>query len=131
LIHFGLWAYSGLGSCRESNATYLWSFPQATAGVPSQPNVELSALVAIEPSPGRGTQAFTLSVATGDEPRALEIFTADGRRVWSSTLQGLGPGLQRVAWDGRTSARRPAPASVYFARLTTTRRTSTRRFVRF
>ncbi len=120
---------SGLGFCSKSTATFLWSFgPPAVDVEPLAIDLAPSRVSSIDPTPTRGPQRIAFRIAPGDAGRAIEVYSVDGRRVWSAPLSGSASGA--VSWDGRTAAGSPVPAAVYFARLMTARGTATRRFVR-
>src|SRR5262249_33648516 len=117
--------------CYVSNSVYQWSFAAPGVSVePIEPNIARSALLSVDPSPARGAQTFAFRIASGDAPRALEVFSVDGRRVWQESLLARAAGVQTLSWSGRPTDGKPAAAAVYFARLVTARATSTRRFVR-
>jgi hypothetical protein len=73
------------------------------------------------------TLAFTLGEAGEVD---VSVYSVDGRRVRSLTRGQFEVGTHRVAWDGRDSSGRDAPAGVYFARLRGPQGTSTRTIVR-
>jgi hypothetical protein len=129
MVMFGDSHCSGTGSCTNTNATFLWTFPPTVVAV-DEPAIEpaMSTLTSIEPSPARGPQRIAFHIGQGDPARAIEIYSVDGRRVWSAPLGAGSSGA--ITWDGRTAARSIAPAAVYFARLVTAKGTTTRRFVR-
>ena len=54
-------------------------------------------------------------VARSAEVFEIEVATVSGRRI--ARLSGAVPADRRVRWDGRDPAGRPAPAGVYFVRL--------------
>ena len=131
LVHFGLRACTGTGFCGASNDTWLWTFgPPAVAVEPIESNLARSALMSVAPSPAFGMQTIAFRIAPDDLPQTLEVYTADGRRVWHASLRGRGTGVQSLVWNGRTTDGRRAPAAVYFARLVTVRGALSRRFVR-
>jgi hypothetical protein len=132
LVQFGMISCTGgTGSCFAWNGSNYWTFDAPAVAVdPIAPALAHSALVSVDPSPAFGPQTFVYRIAAGDAPRALEIYSVDGRRVWSATLAAGVAGSQTSSWDGRTLEHHRAQAGVYFARLITARGASTRRFVR-
>ncbi len=129
VVIYADWHCSGGGFCTKSTRTFLWSFGPPAVSV-DLPAIDLapSRVSSIDPSPAHGPQRIAFRIAPGDAGRALEVYSVDGRRVWSAPLSGGASGT--VTWNGRTAAGAPVPAAVYFARLTTARGAATRRFVR-
>ncbi|MFH0761070.1 MAG: T9SS type A sorting domain-containing protein [Bacteroidota bacterium] len=48
-----------------------------------------------------------------------EIFSQQGTLAWSSSGEIPHPGIQRIAWDGRTNAGTNLPAGIYMVRIHT------------
>ncbi len=68
------------------------------------------------PNPFRGEVTFTVSLAergTAD----LSVYDVTGREVRRLAESNAGPGIVRLAWDGRDHQREPVPPGVYLARL--------------
>src|SRR5262249_56421379 len=80
--------------------------PLATAFAPAMPN----------PFSRSTTFQFTLAKSG---PAALEVFSADGRRVRSVAHGVRDAGEYRLEWNGADDAGRPLAAGVYYARLLT------------
>jgi len=89
---------------------------ESVAVPPAPVAIATSSIAMVRPNPGSALQAFDLRLAPGGA-QALAIYAADGRRVWSRDLRGLGAGAHVVVWDGRGSNGRAVPPSLYFARL--------------
>jgi hypothetical protein len=91
-----------------------------TAAVAPAPRLLARSMIAlVRPNPARNAQAFDLKLGPGGA-RTLSIYSADGRRVWSRDLRGLGAGPHVVVWDGHAANGHPVAPSVYFARLEST-----------
>jgi DNA-binding beta-propeller fold protein YncE len=69
------------------------------------------------PNPFRGGTAFTLGVREAG-PVSVAVYDAAGRLVRSLISQVLTTGRHELAWDGRVSDGREAPAGVFFVRAT-------------
>ncbi|MFH1161295.1 MAG: T9SS type A sorting domain-containing protein [bacterium] len=50
-------------------------------------------------------------------PYQAEIFSQQGTLAWSSSGEIPHPGIQRIAWDGRTNAGASLPAGMYLIRI--------------
>ncbi len=87
------------------------------------------ARVAPAPNPFRVRTEIHYSVAD-DTPILLAVFDASGRRVRVLTAAAQTPGRHTLVWDGRDDAGTPAPAGVYFARVTTGGSTAVARMVK-
>jgi hypothetical protein len=92
------------------------------------PGAALRLRVATPARAGEGVP-IDLQMAGADGGR-LELFDTAGRllRVWA--LPAGEPGWRREQWDGRDAAGRPAPAGLYFLRLTAEGKSVTARVVR-
>lgn len=87
-------------------------------------------LIGVRPNPATGRQKFELFVPRAGSSLALEVYSVDGRLVWSRKLSDLPAGRHEVAWDGRTRLGKPAPPLIYFVVLEADGRRQTIRFVR-
>lgn len=74
------------------------------------------ALAPPAPNPARGGAQLRFRLPESGDV-TLEIYGVKGEVVWRQRLGRLPAGEHRVGWDG-TAAGRPAPAGLYFARLT-------------
>jgi hypothetical protein len=70
----------------------------------------------ISPNPSRGAAQFTIE-ADHAGPQRLRIFDTRGRLVRSFEDSVAAAGVRKVAWDGRDSQGREAPAGVYLVTL--------------
>ncbi|HYM80987.1 MAG TPA: FlgD immunoglobulin-like domain containing protein, partial [Candidatus Limnocylindria bacterium] len=77
-----------------------------------------SSLRRIVPNPASGTQRIEMRLAEASAGAALEIVDIAGRIMWRAAIGHLGAGNQVLEWNGRDDAGRPAPAGLYFARIT-------------
>ncbi len=76
--------------------------------------VTRSLLVAPNPTSGRTTLAFSLSVGAD---ASVDIFDLKGRRVRSLASRQFEAGLHELSWDGRDDLGRTVSAGTYFASL--------------
>lgn len=90
---------------------------------------DLPVLQAAAPNPFHGTTrlAFVLPAPGAAD---LRIIAVDGRAVATLAQGLLGAGRHELVWDGRDARGTPAPAGLYFARLSWSGRTSITRLVR-
>jgi hypothetical protein len=82
-------------------------------------------------TPARAGEPLSIDLQmAGADGGRLELFDTAGRllRVWA--LPAGEPGWRREQWDGRDAAGRPAPAGLYFLRLTAEGQSVTARVVR-
>jgi hypothetical protein len=110
--------------------------------VPSSATITIGTAVGVEPGAGaaRGSIAawpnpFAASTrlrvdVPAEGAHALGIFDSRGRIVRRLSNAHLAPGPREIAWDGLTDAGMPAPAGLYFARLTGVRGSLATRLVR-
>ena len=91
--------------------------------------VERLELSAPAPNPSSSTTRLELAL-TSASPVDLSIYDAAGRRIATLVNGDLPAGRRSVAWDGRETGGQRVPAGLYFARLTTTQGSATRRIVR-
>lgn len=76
------------------------------------------ALSAARPNPFTGSSAFALTLPTAGAID-VAVFAANGRRVATLLRESAAAaGVYDLAWDGRQDAGGPAPAGVYFVRVT-------------
>jgi hypothetical protein len=100
------------------------SFSQAVQAAPPLRTL----LLAPAPNPARGSSTFSFSLAEPG-PADLSLFSIDGRRV-RTLVSGTRPaGAWRVVWNGEDDAGRSVAPGIYWARLETAGRTTTRRLV--
>ena len=83
----------------------------------------------VRPNPGRAETVFHLQLPRADHVR-VEVLDLAGRRVARPFEGTLASGAQGVRWDGRDDRGRPLAAGVYFARVSTSEGTQTRKVTR-
>lgn len=81
-------------------------------------NPDRTLLFGARPNPSSGPIEIAFSVSRGG-PVELVLYGVDGRQVRALMRESQGPGVYRIAWDGRDEAGHTAPPGLYFARLTT------------
>jgi len=91
------------------------------SGLP--PDLETPVWLTVESNPSRGSVGVMFSVRNSG-PATIEVFDLAGRRL-SAWLNVRGSG--RRVWSGSDEAGRPAPAGVYFIRLSAGDHTETLR----
>lgn len=105
-----LWA-TARGDGRNSGA-----YPLVTGAAAAPPADLAVAQLTVQPNPGAGRFAFSLSGAAGGRDRAgFEVFDLRGRRVAAVAAEAQQDGW-RAAWDGRDDDGRPLPAGTYLVR---------------
>ena len=95
-----------------------WPLPSGvlTAAPPADPLPAATALRAVAvPNPFNPACQLRVSVPVAGE-LTVKVFDARGRRVRTLEHGHAAVGTAAVAWDGRDTAGRPAPAGVYLAR---------------
>jgi hypothetical protein len=70
------------------------------------------------PNPGRGSPDIRFRLGSA-APVTVSIHDVSGRLVWSKAEGEMGPGMQTVRWDGKSSAGTRVSAGQYFVRLRT------------
>ena len=70
------------------------------------------------PNPFQDRALFQFTLAKAGNA-SLEIYSVDGRRVRNLTNGTREAGEYRLEWDGRDDQGQPAPAGIYYARLST------------
>ncbi len=94
-----------------------------TVGVPGSGALLLDSVrLLASPNPffGGGGSKVDFTLARSDRGD-LSVFDLSGRRVRNLASGVLTAGTHRFTWNGRDDHDRPAPAGVYFVRLTTDR----------
>ncbi|MBM4130713.1 hypothetical protein FJ250_06755, partial [bacterium] len=105
-----LWA-TARGDGRNSGA-----YPLVTGAATTPPAVLTVAQLTVQPNPGAGRFAFSLSgVGAGRGPAGFEVFDLRGRRLAAVAGEADQGGWQ-AAWDGRGADGRPLPAGTYLVR---------------
>ncbi len=96
----------------------------------SLPGPAAGALLALErpgANPAHGHVDLRFSLPASGTAR-IEIVTVSGERIWNWSAANLTAGEHQMTWNGRQSNGAPAPAGMYFARLTAPAGSRTRRF---
>jgi len=88
-----------------------------------------AAIVSLWPQPA-GASTTIAFVLPGPGRARVEVFDAAGRSVRVLADGAFEAGTRSARWDGADATGRPAAAGVYFARLTSTHGSDTRRLVR-
>ncbi len=83
------------------------------AGAPGMPLLTLAGA-----NPVTGPARFEIGTQEPSPAARLAIYDAVGRHLDTVFEGPLGAGRTRAIWEGRSHGGRPAPAGVYFARLT-------------
>ncbi|MFH1145078.1 MAG: FlgD immunoglobulin-like domain containing protein [Candidatus Eisenbacteria bacterium] len=91
-----------------------WLDDEAEAANPAGEHFALSY---VGPNPHRGQTQLRL-VLQQPEQVSLQAYDVNGRLVRTLQDGTLATGVHLLAWDGRTQGGSPAPAGVYFLRLT-------------
>jgi hypothetical protein len=112
----------------SASSAALFQILGSAVGVPPLGDVSF-ALLPPSPNPGRGTMLFRYRLPAVSDA-TLEIYGANGQRVWTNTGTALGVGEHSVTWNGQDGAGSRAPAGLYFARLTTAFGTRNAKLVR-
>ncbi len=100
-------------------------FAPAPVGVADGARIVTSGITRLEPNPSQGQMQVGFAVARAGRAH-LQVVDIAGRIVATLADGNRVPGRYSATWDGRTTAG-PAKAGVYFLRLTTADRTSTKR----
>lgn len=82
----------------------------------ASPEPSAFALAPPRPNPSRGGTVLEFSLPAAADV-SLAVLSVDGRRVRTLAAGAFGPGVHRVAWDGRDADGRAAPPGVYWIRL--------------
>ncbi len=116
-IYDGWAEASGRDSLLAMNGT-MWATRTAPAvsGVPAG-FLPGPVLAAPFPNPSRGPVAVSFSLPAGGAAR-VRVVDVEGRRVWEGAVTALPEAPITVTWNGRDAEDRPAPAGIYFVRVT-------------
>ncbi len=88
-----------------------------TVATPPSTPAYVTRVLAVAPSPSRGSTHVSYSLATDGDVR-IEIFDVAGRRA-ATLVDGVqAAGVHRAAWNARTSSGAPVPPGRYFYRFT-------------
>ena len=120
---------------RMSNNATIWTGPvyvtydpaSVTAVGDAPARGELQMAVGPNPTFGQVTASFSLPQPVRDAD--LAIFDASGRRVRTLLDGPLAAGPQTVTWTGHDDGGRPAPAGIFFIRLSADRRVAVRKLL--
>lgn len=114
------WGYGLLSASRVAAAV------RDTLFHPGEPPLRL----AHASSPSRGKVEFLILAKEPMVAGRLELFTVEGRRVWRAGLGRINPGITRIGWNPGAGDP-PAPAGIYFARISAGGSTAADRVVFF
>ncbi|HTM57300.1 MAG TPA: Ig-like domain-containing protein [Candidatus Udaeobacter sp.] len=116
-----------LNGSSDASDAYFHVTPTATTGV--NPGATAFGLVLYPPEPNPGHDAVLLRFTLPRQTTAkLEILDVGGRRLWRTSLHGLGAGNHVVPWDGTRTDGRRMTAGTYFVRIDAGAATRTTKF---
>jgi len=73
-------------------------------------------IASVRPTPSRGPVTLGFAVPARGA-LTVEVFSLQGRRVWSTPRADVEPGEHFVVWNGRTDLGRSASTGIYFVRV--------------
>ncbi|HET9951992.1 MAG TPA: FlgD immunoglobulin-like domain containing protein, partial [Candidatus Eisenbacteria bacterium] len=95
---------------------------------PASEQVPMALALRVAPVPSRASTSLAFDLPSSGRV-AIAIYDVSGRLVRSILTEPRVAGRHTTAWDGKTRSGEEAPAGVYFARLTGSGGTATRRIV--
>lgn len=69
------------------------------------------------PNPARSGVTIPVFVPTGGAPVEIEVFDANGRRVWWKVHSRVDSGMKEFLWDGAALDGRESPSGTYFCTI--------------